>query len=144
MGEGYTELFFLDEVSALACGHRPCFECRREEANAFAQLWAHLFDLPARAGADDMDKNLHQVRLRWDKHLMVENPSALPDGAMVVTPEGTFLAFKQGQALRWSGAGYERQASIPEHLRLLTPAPIVKILENGYKPKWHASAELET
>ena len=39
-GDGYTEIFFLDEATALAAGHRPCFFCRRADARAFAAAWA--------------------------------------------------------------------------------------------------------
>src|SRR4029077_17595612 len=62
-GDGYTELFFLDEVTALAAGHRPCFECRRQDAEHFAELWARTRGLPVRALAPDMDKVLQAERL---------------------------------------------------------------------------------
>ena len=62
-GDSYTELFFLDEVTALAAGHRPCFECRRQDADAFAELWAKTRGLPVRALAPDMDKVLQVERL---------------------------------------------------------------------------------
>src|SRR5215510_2750360 len=62
-GDGYTELFFLDEVTALAAGHRPCFECRRKNAEDFAGRWARSRGLPVRATAPDMDKVLHAERL---------------------------------------------------------------------------------
>ena len=62
-GRSYTELFFLDEVTALAAGHRPCFECRRKDAEVFADLWARTRGLPVRALAPDMDKVLQLERL---------------------------------------------------------------------------------
>src|SRR5262245_2383681 len=62
-GRGYTELFFLDEVTALAAGHRPCFECRRYDAQDFADRWQRAFKLPARPRASEMDKVLQPERL---------------------------------------------------------------------------------
>src|ERR1700729_3026214 len=62
-GRYYTELFFLDEVTALAAGHRPCFECRRKDAEAFAGAWQQAFKLPQRPRADVMDLVLHAERL---------------------------------------------------------------------------------
>src|ERR1700744_3460792 len=59
-GRYYTELFFLDEPTALAAGHRPCFECRRKDAEAFAEAWRITRKLPARPYADEMDAVLHQ------------------------------------------------------------------------------------
>ena len=62
-GRYYTELFFLDEVTALAAGHRPCFECRRKDAEAFAAAWQQVFRLLRRPRADEMDLVLHAERL---------------------------------------------------------------------------------
>ena len=62
--DGYTELFFLDEVTALAAGHRPCFECRRRDATAFAECWRRGLRLPARPRAAQMDERLH-ARNGW-------------------------------------------------------------------------------
>src|SRR5271167_4206989 len=62
-GRYYTELFFLDEPTALAAGHRPCFECRRKDAEAFAEAWRKAHRLSARPYADDMDLVLHGERL---------------------------------------------------------------------------------
>src|SRR6185437_7109016 len=91
-GDSYTELFFLDEVTALAAGHRPCFECRREDAEEFAALWARTRGLPVRAMAPDMDKVLQVERL--DGHAKRRHRrkiDRLPDGAMLVLEgEGAF------------------------------------------------------
>ena len=62
-GRYYTELFFLDEVTALAAGHRPCFECRRKDAEAFARGWQQAFKLVRPPRADEMDQVLHAGRL---------------------------------------------------------------------------------
>jgi hypothetical protein len=127
MGEGYTSLFFLDEVTALSAGHRPCFMCRNVEAKAF---------LKGRK-VDAFDRALHGERL--SRH--VADPATLPDGAMVEW-QGDFHAVKHGQLLRWSHAGYESARNMPagQTLRLLTPPLIVQILQGGYEPRWHPSA----
>ena len=101
-GDGYTELFFLDEATALAAGHRPCFECRRREAQAFAECWRRAFGLRARLRAADMDRVLHAERLDGrDKRLHRYGIDDLPDGAMVALEEGAF-ALRAGALLRWT------------------------------------------
>jgi hypothetical protein len=90
-GDGYTELFFLDEATALAAGHRPCFECRRGEAKAFAEFWRRAFGLSARLRAADMDRVLHAERLDGrNKRLHRSRIDDLPDGALVALEEGAF------------------------------------------------------
>src|SRR5262249_61931147 len=87
-GRFYTELFFLDEVTALAAGHRPCFECRRKDAVAFAETWQRAFKRRTRPRAGDMDQVLHRERL--DGRAKRRHRRAiddLPDGAMVAWEE---------------------------------------------------------
>ena len=82
----YTELFFLDEVTALAAGHRPCFECRRAAALDFASRWSGVRGLPDRAGAAAMDAVLHEERLAADrrgKRTYVASCAGLPDNTMI-------------------------------------------------------------
>src|SRR6185503_19051542 len=62
-GDSYTELFFFDEPTALAAGHRPCFECRRKDAELFANLWAKASRLKERPRAAEMDNVLQAERL---------------------------------------------------------------------------------
>jgi hypothetical protein len=82
-GDGYTELFFLDEPTALAAGHRPCFECRREDARAFAACWQHAFSLAAAPRAAMMDEVLHAQRLDGrSKRIHRRMIDDLPDGAL--------------------------------------------------------------
>ena len=83
-GRGYTELFFLDEVTAFAAGHRPCFECRRHDALAFAGHWAAVRGRRARASADEMDERLHAERLDGRGKRRHRLPvDKLPDGAVI-------------------------------------------------------------
>jgi len=81
----YTELFFLDEATALAAGHRPCAECRRVDFDRFVQLWSARH--PGETGADVIDRRLHAERLQPDgrhqrRHLILAGD--LPDGAMII------------------------------------------------------------
>ncbi|WP_373503962.1 hypothetical protein [Aestuariivirga sp.] len=128
MGQGYTSLFFLDEVTALAAGHRPCFFCRRKEAKAFL----------GEARVEDFDRVLHVERLAPKT---VADLRDLPDGAMVEI-DGAAFAVRGPNLLRWSFAGYvERMPRKPSlHGSLLTCAAITAILRAGYKPRWHMSA----
>lgn len=143
-GDGYTELFFLDEVSALAAGHRPCFECRRADATAFAECWRLAFRLDRAPRASAMDRVLHAERLagptvRW------RSLEDLPDGASIALErDGGIAAFaaRAGTLLRWTPSGYtERHAAAHAGgARVLTPPAIVAVLAAGYRPAWHPSA----
>ncbi len=139
MGNSYTELFFLDEVSALAAGHRPCFECRRKDANAFADAWLKTCERPKGSLADAMDKRIHTERTADPLKLTLNELNQLPDGAMIKI-EKTCFAKKHGKYLLWSGTGY-KASSIPKGtIHLLTPPSIITVLKNGFKPQWHRSA----
>src|SRR5579863_331742 len=90
-GRYYTELFFLDEPTALAAGHRPCFECRRKEAMAFAEGWQVAKNLRSRPTAGEMDEALHCERLDGRaKRRHRRNIAELPDGAFVALGESAF------------------------------------------------------
>ena len=127
MGQGYTSLFFLDEVTALAAGHRPCFYCRRSEAQA----------LIGGRRVPEFDRALHAQRL--GRH--VATICDLPDGAMIEHGPHAY-AVKAAHLLQWSHSGYGlaiARASIMK-ARLLTPPLITAILAKGYQPRWHPSA----
>jgi len=139
-GDGYTELFFLDEVTALAAGHRPCFECRRQEAEHFATLFAGN---AKRVSAPVMDKILHGERLDGKaKRTRRGNFDALPDGA-VIAMDGPAFAIRDGQLLRWSPVGYDETRGPPSatEVDVLTPPSILAVLGRGYAPRWHPSAD---
>src|SRR5262245_9487062 len=51
--DSYTELFFLDEAVALAAGHRPCAECRRDDYQRFQAAWARAVSGDTSADAID-------------------------------------------------------------------------------------------
>jgi hypothetical protein len=141
-GRSYTELFFLDEVTALAAGHRPCFECRRKAAVTFAELWRQAFKLGAPPRAGDMDDVLHRQRL--DGRAKRRHPLAiddLPDGAVVALEEGAF-ALRGGALLPWTPAGYAARQRRPRAgtVDVLTPPAILAVFAAGYRPQWHPSA----
>ena len=137
----WTELFFLDEATALAAGHRPCFYCRRADAEAFRAAWAAGNGVsPPRAAA--IDAVLHGERLdRGAKrlHPLALPVTALPDGAMVAAG-GDALLVVGGRALRWSPGGYREVAGAVFADRLITPPSSVAALAAGYRPAVHPSA----
>ncbi len=142
MGRGYTELFFLDEVTALAAGHRPCFECRRADATRFAAAWARAKGLPAPPKAPDMDTVLHAERLQGrGKRTWTAEAVGLPDGAMIAVG-GQAFAVRGGQVLPWSYGGYGEGHSLPlGPVDVLTPPAIVALLRQGFAPVWHPSSD---
>ena len=137
----WTELFFLDEATALAAGHRPCFACRRDDANAFRQAWAKGNCIAA-PGASDIDAALHRERLDGrDKrlHAMPSRMEKLPDGAMVAVGGEAFLVLA-GAALRWGFCGYFPADPRGGAAHLLTPPSTLRALAAGYRPDLHPSA----
>jgi hypothetical protein len=137
----YTELFFVDEVTALAAGHRPCYLCRRPEAVAFAEAVARHDGLGTRPTAPALDRRLHAERLDGRaKRLHDGELAELPDGAMI-SRDGEFLAVRAGRLLRWSPAGYDDAGSCPPggRVAVLTPPTALAALAGGYAPRWHPS-----
>jgi hypothetical protein len=132
-GNSYTELFFLDEPTALAAGHRPCFECRREAAKAF------LAAFPGRpGGADAMDEALHRERVEnRAKRIWRTRLGDLPEGAMIARG-GRACAVRAGALLPWSFAGYDAPALLAADALadVLTPPSTVAALKSGYRPLW--------
>ena len=144
----YTELFFLDEVTALAAGHRPCGECRRDRFAAFRTAWAAsiLGDPTARPLVTQIDPVLHADRLvgrdmqrRYDSTF-----GSLPDGAMMELPaeRGTARLKWRGHLWRWSAEGYSDPQPIDAvaDVLVLTPGCTVAVLAAGYVPDVHPSA----
>ena len=149
----YTELFFLDEATALAAGHRPCFECRRADAELFAELWAKSQvrgqGRMGRERAAAMDEALHAERLdrRGTKRIFRARRADLPSGSFVRygwAGEGTRPCLIVGDhLLAWHAAGYSSlisPATTGEIVEVLTPPSIVAVLSAGYRPILHPSA----
>ena len=135
----YTELFFLDEATALAAGHRPCAECRRERYKQFIAAWPTAGE---GIRAADVDKALKQQRT-MDIYVEASALSQYPDGVMVkeVSSGQCFLLFGN-EAFLWSFGGYKSPAPMVEmtgEFRILTPASTIEAIRNGYYPDIHQS-----
>jgi hypothetical protein len=141
---GWTELFFLDEVTALAAGHRPCFFCQRERAKLFLGYYADAFSrVEPKAG--EFDRRLHGERHASSRKPLPPISKAdiakLPNGAMIASGDKAY-AVRGDKLLPWSFQGYGAPIS-PVAItdpKLLTPPTTVEILRAGYRPVWHASA----
>ena len=141
-GKYYTELFFLDEVTAFAAGHRPCFECRRKDADMFAALWPGPPNRAQRPRAAEIDQVLHSERLDGDmkrKHEM--GIDDLPDGVMIELNHSAW-AIRGTTLLRWTPSGYHDRRDRPAgaQVSVLTPPAIVKVLGAAFPIQWHPSA----
>lgn len=140
-GQSYTELFFLDEPTALASGHRPCFECRRAAAVTFAEKFSGA---ARRATAAEMDLVLHRERLAQDRRTKRMHPVSLgdlPDGVFVTLSGEDAFAVNGKRLLRWSPGGYAEAIARPSgRAMMLTPPVIRDVLARGYAPHWHPSA----
>jgi len=140
-GRSWTELFFLDEATAFAAGHRPCFFCRREDANRFRAAWEEGNGVKSIL-AREIDAVLHGERLERGKKRLHPLPmpvAQLPDGAMVQQGKESFLIV-QGKALQWSMAGYQEVDAAIENAMLLTPPSSLRAMIAGYRPVLHPSA----
>ena len=133
-GDSYTELFFLDEPTVLAAGHRPCFVCRRADAEEFRRAFA----AGGERSVPEMDAVIHRERLVETLGGASVRPLAeLPDGAMIER-NGRPYAVRGAALLPWSFFGYGASEPRPkqESVRVLTPPAIVAALVAGYRPRW--------
>ncbi len=141
----YTELFFLDEATGLAAGHRPCAECRRERYTAFCRAWlAAGLGEGTKVRAEALDERLHAERLGPGARTRADLGD-LPDGVFV-TPEesGDEAYLVWGSALlTWSPGGYGQRRPRPRggSVWVLTPRSTVEAIRAGYVPEVHPSAD---
>jgi hypothetical protein len=132
----FTELFFLDEATAFAAGHRPCALCRREDYNRLVSFWRDLH--AGQSGVDAIDAQLHGERLdpatRAQRHRRAAVDD-LPDGAFVVWDGAPRLVLGE-ELLRWTRAGYAEPMPRPtgEQAPVITPPSLVALLRSGWKP----------
>jgi hypothetical protein len=138
----WTELFFLDEAVALSAGHRPCALCRRADYTSFRIAWGRA--MGERPGAADMDHVLHAARIekpgrRQRRHAALL--ATLPDGAFILWTGTPHLVLKD-QLLPYDPQGYGPAAARPPmaEVTVLTPRPMVEVLQAGYRPILHGSA----
>jgi hypothetical protein len=142
MADGhYTQLFFLDEATALAAGHRPCALCRRADFRRFAAAWGQHYGLSEPPRATVMDAVLHAERIEGrEKRTFLASVHELPAGAMVLI-NGTPHLLQPDGLLAWSSAGYTATDPAPAGaVPVLTPPSIVGLLHAGYAPVLHPSA----
>jgi hypothetical protein len=140
----FTELFFLDEATAWAAGHRPCAECRREDYLRFLDLWRRIH--AGAKGADEIDAVLHAERLDGkDRRRHESDLDEQPDGTFVLRDEVPYLVHGD-RLLRWTPSGYAdgepRKARLS--VTVITPPSLAEILRAGWTssvPFVHPSAE---
>ncbi len=135
-GRSWTELFFLDEATALAAGHRPCFYCRRADAKRFQAAWAEGNGV-ARPSAPQMDRVLDVERRDGRAkrlHALPIPPVQMPDGVMLTDANEAYVIVK-GRPLRWTFDGYEAAALPAGELMMLTPPSTFGALKTGYRPE---------
>ena len=138
----YTELFFLDEATAFAAGHRPCCECRRERFNRFREAWQRAHGHKTLPFADEMDLELHPARINGGQKVTHQaEMDSLPDGCFVLI-DGRANLVHGDALLRWTPEGYaERKVKTKKStVTVLTPEPIVQCFRHGYLPALHESA----
>jgi hypothetical protein len=132
----FTELFFLDEATAFAAGHRPCALCRRADYDRLVGIWSELH--PGQHGADAMDAQLHDERVepvtRAQRHQQA-SLDEVPDGAFVLEHGEPFLV-RGAELLRWTPAGYDARRPRPARVDavLITPPSLVAVLRTGWEP----------
>ncbi len=137
----YTELFFLDEATSFAAGHRPCFECRRNDYNRFKSLWIKgnpEYNFNEETSIKEVDDILHKERID-DNNIKLtyeENIDAIPNGTFVLIDSKPYLVFGKNIYL-WSPFGYEKGTALPatDKLTVLTPRSVVNTFRAGYLPQ---------
>lgn len=137
----WTELFFLDEATAFAAGHRPCFECRRGDAIRFKACWIAgnpAFRFSMKTFISEIDKVIHEERIDHDKNKVSHQrlSSSLPEGVFVAVDGEPYVLTRRALA-KWTPLGYTEEIVLPDAglLTVLTPTSIVNAFNAGYKPQ---------
>jgi hypothetical protein len=133
---GFTELFFLDEATAMAAGHRPCALCRREDYVRFGEVWRELH--PRDVGADAIDARLHRERLGEDRRTRLHEvaPGDLHDGSFVLRDGEPWLVLGR-ELRRWTPSGYAERAPRPAGsatMTTITPPSLLHVLRREWEP----------
>ncbi|MFL6015895.1 MAG: hypothetical protein ACJ74P_16640 [Gaiellaceae bacterium] len=137
----FTELFFLDEATAFAAGHRPCALCRRADYEQLTAIWSEIH--PRQTGADAIDAQLHRERLSAHRTAALDD---LPDGTFVLE-DGAPCLVLGSRLLRWTPTGYVRHRPRPTRVQIhvITPPSLVALLERNWRPLvplLHPSADM--
>jgi hypothetical protein len=136
----FTELFFLDEATAMAAGHRACALCRRADYDRLLALWRELH--PAQVGADAIDAQLHRERVAPGTRAQLRQAApldGLPDATFVLRDGAPWMVLG-AQLLAWTPAGYSARVPRPtgERAQVITPPSLVEVLRAG----WHGVVPL--
>ena len=134
----WTELFFLDEATSFAAGHRPCFECRKEDAVRFKSFWLKgnpEYGFNEKTSIREIDNILHKERMDRNGYKITfeEYADNLPNGAFVLYEKDPYLIYR-GSVFLWSPDGYRKDILLPpgKKLRVLTPRSVVNTFRAGY------------
>lgn len=137
----YTELFFLDEATAFAAGHRPCFECRRDDANQFKTAWLKgnpEYGFDHKVHIEKIDEVIHEERIDKNGHKVTFEASIenLPDGVFIQIDSELYLLANE-MIWHWTAFDYEQGAPISElgKVTVLTPRSVVNAFRSGYRPQ---------
>ena len=137
----YTELFFLDEATAFAAGHRPCCECRRDDFNNFKMYWLAGnpgYNFSKKTSIREIDQIIHQERINKDrsKPTFEESIPAIPNGTFILFNNEPYLV-SANRLHVWSPFGYTHSITLPDldKLTVITPASIVNTFRAGYVPQ---------
>lgn len=142
----YTELFFLDEATGLAAGHRPCFECRREAFYAFAEAWeAGNSDRKRLPTAGTIDERLHSERIGpgRSKRTFRARAAELPDGTFIALDDNLPRLIWRHRLLSWTPGGYTASEALPRRreVTVLTPRSTVSAIRAAYMLMIHPTAD---
>jgi len=145
--KSYSELFFVDEATAFAAGHRPCAACRQQRYDEFKLAWlaTSRIQLPANTSITEIDKVLHEERVTPDgkKSTFHANLMDLPSGTFIEVGDTALLVWQRA-LFAWSFDGYKAAPSFGSssaEVKVLTPASIVAMFRGGFRPAVHASAQ---
>ncbi|MEO6980345.1 MAG: hypothetical protein ABI113_18275 [Mucilaginibacter sp.] len=137
----WTELFFLDEATAFAAGHRPCFECRREDANRFKAAWikgnpGYGFDKKTSINKFDEILQAERTDVENGKVTFEANINDLPDGTFIQIDNEPYL-LANNKIHHWTPLGYDKTEVFPSSskVKVLTPKSTVAAFRAGYRPQ---------
>ncbi|MDQ6901896.1 MAG: hypothetical protein M3139_02645 [Bacteroidota bacterium] len=137
----YTELFFMDEATAFAAGHRPCSECRRQDFNRFKMYWLKGnpgYGFTEKTSIKEIDAilQIERINTEGNKVTYLDNIDNLPTGTFIFMNEQPYL-ISGNQLLRWTPSGYDNKISLPKNkvVTILTPKSVVNTFTAGYLPQ---------
>jgi hypothetical protein len=141
----YTELFFLDEATALSAGHRPCAMCRNAEYVSFKTHWLSANAFPSSTAVADIDRAMHAERMSRSKSEAWQQPlGSLPSGIVILSNDAPYLWIAE-RLFPWTSNGYGQSVEPgcgAATVQLLTPPSVVNAIRSGYRVQVHSSADV--